>query len=65
MVQPNELSKQPPSASVGRYPALAVAFLGWLFAGVQLGVTAIAMRDSVKDLLGLPRKGTTVPGSVG
>ncbi len=57
MVQPNELSKQPPSASVGRYPALAVAFLGWLFAGVQLGVTAIAMRDSVKDLLGPASEG--------
>ncbi len=36
----------------GRYLVLVTAFLGWMFAGIQLGVTSLAMRSAVKDLLG-------------
>ncbi len=31
---------------------LVTAFLGWLFAGTQLGITSLAMRSAAKDLLG-------------
>ena len=35
-----------------RYSVLSAGFFGWMFAGVQLGVTSIVMRDAAKDLLG-------------
>jgi MFS family permease len=34
-----------------RYQMLIAAFLGWLLAGVQLGVSSVVMRDAAKDLL--------------
>ena len=34
-----------------RYLVAAAGFLGWLFAGVQLGATSLVMRDAAKDLL--------------
>lgn len=34
-----------------RYLVAAAGFLGWLFAGVQLGVTSLVMRDAAKSLL--------------
>ena len=36
----------------GRYLVLGTAFLGWMFAGTQMGITSLAMRSAVKDLLG-------------
>ena len=35
-----------------RYWVLGIGFLGWMFAGVQLAVVSIVMREAVKDLLG-------------
>lgn len=39
-------------STTGRYFVLAASFLGWMFAGVQLAVTSLVMRDAAKDLLG-------------
>ena len=40
-----------PLSHTGRYLVLGAGFLGWLFAGVQLAISSIVMRDAVKDLL--------------
>lgn len=40
-----------PLSTTGRYLILVTAFLGWLFAGVQLSITSLAMRDASIDLL--------------
>lgn len=48
----------PELSVVDRYLIAAVAFLGWLFAGVQLGVVSIVMREAVKDLLVSAPEGT-------
>ncbi len=40
-------------SSSARYWVLIIVFLGWMFAGVQLAVVSIVMRDAVKDLLGV------------
>lgn len=34
-----------------RYLILAVAFLGWFFGGMQIGITGVAMRDAPLELL--------------
>ena len=34
-----------------RYLILTVAFLGWFFGGMQIGITGVAMRDAPLDLL--------------
>ena len=44
-------------SNTGRYLVLAAGFLGWLLAGVQLGVSSIVMRDAAKDLLGAGGEG--------
>ena len=44
--QPSVLS------AAGRILVLATAFLGWLFAGVQMSITSLAMRSAAIDLLG-------------
>ena len=41
---------QPLSAG-GRYLIVVTAFLGWMFAGVQMSITALAMRSAAIDLL--------------
>lgn len=40
-----------------RYWIVVIAFLGWMFAGVQLAVVSIVMREAVKDLLGVANEG--------
>jgi MFS family permease len=44
-------------SSFHRYAIAIVAFLGWMFAGVQLAVISIVMREAVKDLLGSAGEG--------
>ncbi|MCA9214372.1 MAG: MFS transporter [Planctomycetales bacterium] len=44
-------------SSTQRLLVLAAGFLGWMFAGVQLGATSIVMRDAAKDLLGATDEG--------
>ncbi len=39
------------SIDSGRYHIATIAFLGWMFAGLQLAIVSIVMRDAVKDLL--------------
>ena len=46
--EPSTLAPLTPTA---RYLVLAVAFLGWLFAGVQMSITSLAMRSASLDLL--------------
>ncbi len=41
-----------PLTATGRLIMLTVAFLGWLFAGVLMSITTIAMQPAVVDLLG-------------
>ena len=43
-------------SAAGRYAVLTVAFLGWMFAGVQMSITSLAMRSAAIDVLG--REGT-------
>ncbi len=45
--------KEPPKelGAMGCALVLLTAFLGWLFAGVQLAISSLAMRDAAKDLL--------------
>lgn len=38
-------------STTGRYLILATVFLGWLFAGVQMSITSLAMRSASIDLL--------------
>ena len=45
------------TVSSARYWIVVVAFLGWMFAGVQLAVVSIVMREAVKDLLGVADEG--------
>jgi len=40
-----------PLSTAGRYLVLVTAFLGWTFAGVQMGLTSLAVRPAVIDLL--------------
>lgn len=47
------MNPSPPSVSAaGRYAAVGVAFLGWMCAGVQMGVMPLAALSVSKDLLG-------------
>jgi len=39
-------------SSMGCILVLVTAFLGWMFAGVHLGISSLVMRVAVKDLLG-------------
>ena len=50
---PSDSSSRSPDriTPTGRYVILAVAFLGWLFGGVQLSITSLAMRSAAIDLL--------------
>jgi MFS family permease len=41
-----------PLSQGSRILVLGAGFLGWLFAGVQLAVSSIVMREAAKDLLG-------------
>ena len=40
-----------PLSAAGRYLIVVTAFLGWMFAGVQMSVTSLAMRPAALDLL--------------
>ena len=44
-------------SKTGRYLVLGAAFLGWMFAGVQMAVTSLAMKSAVIDLMGTDEKG--------
>jgi len=45
-------SHSPPTiTAVGRYLVLIVAFLGWMFAGVQMSITSLVMRPAAIDLM--------------
>ena len=47
------MSQSPPTVtSAGRYTAVAVAFLGWMCAGVQMGTLPIASLSISQDLMG-------------
>ncbi len=37
--------------ATARYVILVVAFLGWMFAGVQMSITSLAMRSAAIDVL--------------
>ena len=41
----------PTITRTGRYLILVVAFLGWMFAGVQMSITGLAMRPAAIDLM--------------
>src|SRR5262245_25369431 len=43
---------QPSLTTTGRLLVLVTAFAGWLFAGLHLGTTSLAMQSAAIDLLG-------------
>jgi SHS family sialic acid transporter-like MFS transporter len=47
-----------PLSRVGRWLVLAVAFLGWLFAGVQMSITPLVSNSATADFLAGPQVGT-------
>ena len=44
--------------TAGRWMIVVAAFLGWLFAGSQMGITTLAMRSAATDLTGGAEKST-------
>ncbi len=46
-----------PLSRAGRWLVLAVAFLGWLFAGVQMSITPLVSNSATADFLAGPRDG--------
>ena len=49
--QPVPLSRHAHMSTTGCVLVLVTAFLGWLFAGMQMAVSSLAMRDAVKSLM--------------
>ena len=52
----SNLSDQPVTNS--KILVVVVAFLGWLFAGVHMSITSIAMRTAARDLLESSQRAT-------
>jgi hypothetical protein len=49
----SETSRKPQELTTGgRWLIVVAAFLGWLFAGSQMGITTLAMRSAATDLTG-------------
>ena len=44
-------------SAIGCALVLGTAFLGWMFAGMQLAVSSLVMRDAVKSLLDVSQEG--------
>ena len=51
MAHDARLDSSKPLSAGGCALVLSAAFLGWMFAGMQLAVSSLVMRDAVKSLL--------------
>jgi MFS family permease len=49
--EPYDHAPPSPLTPFGRWGILFVAFFGWFFAGFQLAISSIVMRDAAVDLL--------------
>lgn len=49
----NSMEESQESLTIGQWLALAAAFLGWMFDGVEIGLFPLVGRAALQDLLGL------------